>query len=130
MRYHGYMLRLSLFGLACVVVLLGLGTAIPIVEEGIQLDQTASSASSYVVEVPPMPPSCEISAHPQTISKGEEVSIAWVAKNADSAHLTPSFGEVALSDGVFFSPQVSEVYMLYVSSRFGEAACSTYVTVL
>jgi len=121
------MLRLALFGFACVVVLLGLTTALPIVEEGIQLGQTASSVSSYVVE---MPPSCEISAHPQTLSEGEEASLAWVTKNADTAYLTPSFGEVALSDGIFFYPGQSEVYTLYVSSPFGEAACSTYITVL
>lgn len=123
------MLRVLIFGFACVVVLVGLATALPVVEEGIQIGQFASSLPPYAGEAVSLPPSCNISANPRVISKGDTASIAWESRDADTAYLAPSFGEVPLEGGIFIEPERSDVYTLYVSSALGQAACSTYITV-
>ena len=126
--YNTSMLRVLIFSAACLVVFVGLATAMPILEDGISVGQFAASA--YPSEEIHIAPSCIISAHPQVISEGDTASIAWSSRHASEAEISPRVGTVPLEGGMFLEPHYSEVYTLTARSDLGEVAtCSTYVTV-
>ena len=75
-------------------------------------------------------PSCIISAHPETISRGQTSSLAWAATNASRAELSGE-GAVALQGGRYVSPQGSTTYTLSVYSADNRSgACTARVNVL
>ena len=63
-------------------------------------------------------PSCVISAHPTTISRGQSASLAWVSSNAQSATLS-GVGAVSTTGGTFVNPQSSTTYTLTVRDPLG-----------
>ena len=75
-------------------------------------------------------PSCVISAHPSSISRGQNASLAWVSSNAQSASLS-GHGAVSLTGGTFISPQTSTTYTLTVRDSQGRSGtCTTQIGVL
>ncbi len=74
-------------------------------------------------------PSCVISAHPSTISRGGRASLAWVSNNAQSAALSGA-GAVSLTGGTFIEPQTATTYTLTVRDSFGRYnTCSAQVAI-
>lgn len=118
------MLRVLIFGFAVVVVFTGLITVMPILE-GTEGERQVAA----VVARPEVLPSCIISAHPEVVSPGEEVSVAWGSEMAFVAWLS-DVGEVPLQGGMFVTPSDSTTYTLTVGSYSGKAAsCSTEIMV-
>jgi len=75
------------------------------------------------------PPTCIISAHPDTIRKGASANIAWGSKNAVTATLL-GHGSVKSVGGISVTPNVTTTYTLTTRSVMGkEVSCSTTVHV-
>ena len=74
-------------------------------------------------------PTCIISAHPDSIRRGETTSLAWGSNNASSALLS-GVGAVAVNGGMYIAPQQSATYTLTVYGSGRSNSCATQVGVL
>src|SRR3989344_6532511 len=124
------MLRVLILGASALIVLVAIVTVSPILDGSIEVQPFVASVQASIPQemseekVQP-PPSCIISAHPNSISRGEEASIAWGSEHANSAAF--SNGEdVPLQGGLFVRPITTRDYMLSVFSPSGEwSYCTT-----
>ena len=76
-------------------------------------------------------PTCDISAYPSTITKGDSSTLSWTTNNAESASINQSIGSVSTGSGErSVSPNSSRTYTMTVLNEDGkDATCSTTVTV-
>ena len=80
----------------------------------------------------PSPPTCTISAHPSTITRGASSQLKWTTHNAESARINQNIGEVQTGNNRSrnVSPHNTTTYtMTVVNARGVEATCRTTVTV-
>ncbi len=75
------------------------------------------------------PPSCIISANPDTITRGQTANIAWGTQNALSANLNGA-GTVPLQGGLSVGPSQSTTYSLTVTGSNNQTkTCAVQLTV-
>ena len=98
-----------------------------------EVGKEASCTADIEVKKPqPAPdPSCEISAHPSTITKGDSSTLSWNTNNAESASINRGIGSVSTGSGDrSVSPDQTRTYTMTVTNEDGkDATCATKVTV-
>src|SRR5688572_21880234 len=71
---------------------------------------------------PPSPaPTITLTATPETITAGQQVTLAWAATNATSVVLSPEIGNVVAKGSQVVSPQSSVTYIAEVQGPGGKA---------
>jgi len=79
----------------------------------------------------PQPPSCTLSANPNSISTGGTSSLTWTTSRATTAVIDNSIGSVSIGSGLTsVSPPSSTTYTMTVSGIGGSAICSADITVI
>ncbi len=83
------------------------------------------------VEEPPPPaaPAISLSAQPSSIDRGEETTLAWQARNADSVRIEPGVGTVGTSGRRDVSPSSSVTYTATATGAGGTSTDTVRVTV-
>jgi peptidoglycan-associated lipoprotein len=75
-------------------------------------------------------PEIQISASPTTLRRGEEATLTWSSRNADTVVIDAGVGNVAASGSVGVSPLESTTFTATARNRGGEARASARVTVV
>lgn len=75
-------------------------------------------------------PTIELTASPSTVKRGQETTLTWKAKNAESVLLDGGIGNVGTDGSVTVTPLESITYTATASGSGGEAKASTRVTVV
>ena len=89
----------------------------------------ASASVRVTVREPTPPPSVTLTAEPESIVRGESVTLRWLSQNATSAELNPAFGSVATSGSLRITPSRTTTYTITVKGDGGEASATVTVTV-
>ena len=96
-------------------------------------DGKTATCNTVVTVVEPTPlPTCDITAHPSTITKGDSSELRWTTNNATSASLNQGIGAVATGSNQTraVSPTQTRTYTMTVENDKGETAtCTTKITV-
>ncbi len=87
---------------------------------------TSTESVTLTVHVPP---TAQITADPQTIRDGEEVTLTWSTTNADAVTITPDIGTVAASGSATVAPSQTTNYIIAASGPGGSATHAVLVTV-
>ena len=89
----------------------------------------ASASVRVTVREPTPPPSVTLTAEPESIVRGESVTLRWLSQNATSAELSPGVGSVATSGSLRITPSRTTTYTITVEGEGGEASAAVTVTV-
>ena len=81
------------------------------------------------VEIDISPLSVTLSAEPATIIQGQSVELTWTSRQATSASIDNSIGEVAVNGSLTVTPTETTTYTITVTGPEGTEAASTTVTV-
>jgi hypothetical protein len=92
---------------------------------------TVTCSDSIVVKQPTPKPYCTLKATPNTINKGEHVTLAWTSSNATSGSIDNGVGSISpvASGSVTVAPTQNTNYTATFSGPGGTVTCSDYVTV-
>ena len=81
------------------------------------------------VAPPPAKPTVNLQASPNTVQRGEAVTLTWSSTNATSLSLSPGIGNVSAEGTQRATPQDSTTYTLTATGPGGTADSSVHVTV-
>ena len=92
---------------------------------------TSSNCNNACGTVTSGAPSCTLSADPSSIFSGKSSTLSWTTKNADSASINNSIGDVSTNGGTkSVSPSSYKKYTMTVKNKAGDSnSCWTTVTV-
>jgi hypothetical protein len=76
------------------------------------------------------PPSCTLSANPDTITQGQSSTLTWTTDNATSATIDQGIGSVSLDGSKSVTPSQTTTYTLTATGPGGTVKCHTTVTVI
>ncbi|HTP64257.1 MAG TPA: OmpA family protein [Geobacteraceae bacterium] len=79
--------------------------------------------------VPVAAPSCNLSASPTTITRGQSATLSWTSQNATKCSIKPGIGTVDPQGSTTVTPSESTTYDLVCSGEGGEAESGAAVTV-
>ncbi len=80
--------------------------------------------------IPPSVPTCDLSAYPSSIKKGESTMLSWSSRNASKCKIQPGIGTVDLQGSMAVSPATATSYTLKCSGEGGEAESNKTVNVM
>src|SRR5215469_3698092 len=78
---------------------------------------------------PPAKPTVNLQASPNTVQRGESVTLTWTSTNATTLSLSPGVGNVSAEGTQRVTPQDSTTYTLTATGPGGTADSSAHVTV-
>src|SRR5215472_15210609 len=78
---------------------------------------------------PPAKPTVNLQASPNTVQRGEAVTLTWTSTNATTLSLSPGVGNVSAEGTQRVTPQDSTTYTLTATGPGGTADSSAHVTV-
>jgi len=87
---------------------------------------TATASAQVTVYIPP---TCQISVSPETITKGETATLSWTSTNAEQATIDQGIGTVPVSGSLTITPSQTTTYTINVQGPGGHAQASTTITV-
>jgi peptidoglycan-associated lipoprotein len=78
---------------------------------------------------PPAKPTVNLQASPNTVQRGESVTLTWSSTNATSLNLSPGIGNVTAEGTQRVTPTDSVTYTLTATGPGGSADSSVHITV-
>jgi OOP family OmpA-OmpF porin len=98
----------------------------------------AKPAPAPVVAPPPAPvppppapvPSAKLTANPESVTKGEQSTLAWTSQHATGCAIEPGIGSVASEGNKVVAPAETTTYTLNCSGAGGKASSAATVTVV
>lgn len=78
---------------------------------------------------PPASPTVNLQASPNTIQRGESVTLTWSSTNATTLSLSPGIGNVSAEGTQRVTPQDSITYTLTATGPGGSADATAHITV-
>ena len=90
----------------------------------------AVTCSADFIVIPNTPPTCSMSATPDTISQGDSSDISWVTTNVRSASIDNGIGRVIANDSTSVTPNTTTLYTgTFEGSDGSTITCDALVTV-
>jgi len=87
---------------------------------------TATASAQVTVYIPP---TCQISVSPETITQGGTATLSWTSTNAEQATIDQGIGTVPVSGSLTITPTKTTIYTINVQGPGGTAQASATITV-
>jgi peptidoglycan-associated lipoprotein len=78
---------------------------------------------------PPAKPTVNLQASPNTVQRGQSVTLTWSSTNATTLSLSPGIGNVSAEGSQQVTPQDSTTYTLTATGPGGSSDASVHITV-